>query len=113
MDRWEIITSLSNMKENIGDRLLINGKEYTIQRIDKHYVYLNDDKYFPADMFRSWWQLMLKHKQLRRSFDQRQTDILYREESIIDFATWYSGMDKEKVARAYIRYLKEVNKKKQ
>jgi hypothetical protein len=26
---------------------------------------------------------------------------------IIDFATWYSGMEKDKVKRAYIKYLKE------
>lgn len=29
-------------------------------------------------------------------------------EDIIDFATWYSGMDREKVKRAYIKYLKEL-----
>jgi len=30
---------------------------------------------------------------------------------IIDFAEWYSGMDRTKVERAYSRYLKEVVKK--
>jgi len=29
-------------------------------------------------------------------------------EDIIDFATWYSGMDREKVKRAYVKYLKEM-----
>ena len=29
-------------------------------------------------------------------------------EEIIDFATWYSGMEREKVERAYQRYLREV-----
>lgn len=29
-------------------------------------------------------------------------------DDIIDFAVWYSGMDKTKVKRAYFRYLKEV-----
>jgi hypothetical protein len=28
---------------------------------------------------------------------------------IIEFATWYSGMDREKVERAYKRYLKECS----
>ena len=30
------------------------------------------------------------------------------EKSILDFAQWYSGMEREKVLRAYKRYLKEV-----
>jgi hypothetical protein len=29
-------------------------------------------------------------------------------EQIIDFATWYSGMEREKVERAYDRYLRDV-----
>lgn len=28
---------------------------------------------------------------------------------VIDFATWYSGMERSKVVKAYHRYLKEVN----
>jgi hypothetical protein len=31
-------------------------------------------------------------------------------DDIIDFAQWYSGMDRAKVKRAYFRYLKEVKK---
>ena len=30
------------------------------------------------------------------------------EKEIIDFTTWYSGMDREKVIRAYQRYLRET-----
>lgn len=30
------------------------------------------------------------------------------ENEIINFATWYSGMEREKVERAYKRYLHEV-----
>lgn len=29
---------------------------------------------------------------------------------IIDFATWYSGMDREKVERAYLRYTLEIKR---
>lgn len=34
-----------------------------------------------------------------------------KENKIIDFATWYSGMEREKVERAYQRYLREVKLK--
>jgi len=32
------------------------------------------------------------------------------EKDIINFATWYSGMHRQKVQKAYERYLREVNK---
>lgn len=32
---------------------------------------------------------------------------------LIEFATWYSGMDKEKVERAYARYLNEIKQQQQ
>lgn len=32
-------------------------------------------------------------------------------EEMMDFATWYSGMEKSKVKKAYSRYLKEVKNK--
>ena len=35
---------------------------------------------------------------------------VYTREDLIHFATWYSGMDKSKVERAYERYLEETNK---
>lgn len=37
-----------------------------------------------------------------------QIDTMYKKH-LIDFATWYSGMDKEKVLKAYDRFIKESN----
>jgi hypothetical protein len=39
------------------------------------------------------------------------TQRVHTEEDIVNFAQWYSGMDKEKVKKAYQRYLVEQNKK--
>ena len=57
------------------------------------------------------------------SYDEnRMSDLIdgseiQREEAetkpIIDFAVWYSGMERSKVERAYKRYLKEIKPMKQ
>lgn len=33
----------------------------------------------------------------------------HADQDVLDFATWYSGMDREKVKNAYRRYLNEIN----
>lgn len=49
--------------------------------------------------------------------DDSLVDLLFdfiidlKKEQIISFAEWYSGMEKEKVERAYQRYLNETFKK--
>jgi hypothetical protein len=75
MDKWNIISSLSKNKPSIGDRLLINNKEYTIEKMGSTTVYLSNNKSYPRKLFKDWWQLMLKHRQLKQSFDDRKHSI--------------------------------------
>lgn len=75
MDKWKIVSSLSKNKPSIGDRLLINSKEYTIEKFGSTTVYLSNGKSYPRKLFKDWWQLMLKHRQLKHSFDDRKKAI--------------------------------------
>ena len=72
MDKWEIISSLSKMKENVGDKLLVNGVECTIEIIQDGYVTLSNGKVFPKEIFHDWWQLMLKHESLKKAYKDRK-----------------------------------------
>lgn len=72
MDKWEIISSLSKMKENVGDKLLVNGVECTIEIIQDGYVTLSTGKVFPKEIFHDWWQLMLQHESLKKAYADRK-----------------------------------------
>jgi hypothetical protein len=56
----------------------------------------------------------LKDKIMLKHFNKPLDNVNMIENAIdecsIAFGTWYSGMEKEKVAKAYERYLKETNK---
>jgi hypothetical protein len=42
----------------------------------------------------------------------KEVELEQRNEELIDFAQWYSGMDRDKVIRAYKRYQNETFKQK-
>ncbi len=51
----------------------------------------------------------IEREEVRNEF-VRSTEI-YAKEEAINFSTWYSGMEREKVITAYQRYLKELKSK--
>jgi hypothetical protein len=104
MDQWSIISSLSKMKENVGDKLLVNGVECTIEIIQDGYVTLSNGKVFPKEIFHDWWQLMLKHESLKKAYADRKK---YYKQLELDKANEPLGSD---FPSAQMRYIIIVDK---